>query len=582
MSEYTLGISLGYNASCCIIDEKQNILYAASEERFTNKKNCKEFPLAAIKKGIDYLNIKPHEITNCAYCHYQEADLYDLYRHTYHIDEKLGKRPIEYEPGNAGRYALAEMQFIKQQLALIDIMPFTVQRINHHQAHATCAYALSPFHKNALYVVADGFGDGESITVWQEKFEDGEIFLEKIFSKPLRESIALVYQFVTGALGYKEHQHEGKITGLAGFGNPEVYLEEFEDLYTGFSNIKHDDSVRSPIIDFDIFSEMKRRTYALVKSWLKDLDDQAKFEKSKHIAAGVQAFAEKEITKIVTEVIKQNDLKDVNLILSGGLFANVTINRILHENISEVKNIFVAPPMGDEGTSIGAAFGDTLLSRKNYKMTNMTMRLGTEHEIEEIKNDKYRISKPIKSHQEVAKMIAKDLAENKIVCLFDGRMEFGPRALIGRSIMYNCRDKETNTWLNHQLGRTEYMPFAPFCKEEHVGELFKRVEGKEIALKNMTITVKCTDEFVKNYPAACHIDNTARPQVISKDENELAWAILDEYEKLTGEKALINTSFNLHNYPIIESVKTAIDSWSTSNTDSLYIGNNKGWVKISK
>jgi carbamoyltransferase len=148
--------------------------------------------------------------------------------------------------------------------------------------------------------------------------------------------------------------------------------------------------------------------------------------------------------------------------------------------------------------------------------------------------------------------------------------------------MYNCRDKGANDWLNKQLGRTEYMPFAPFCKEEHVKALFEKVEGKEQALKNMTITVKGTDEFIENYPAACHVDNTARPQVISKDENEFAWAVLDAFESITGDKALINTSFNIHNYPIIESTKIAIESWLTSNTHSIYIGRNNKWIKLSR
>jgi carbamoyltransferase len=270
--------------------------------------------------------------------------------------------------------------------------------------------------------------------------------------------------------------------------------------------------------------------------------------------------------------------------LSGGLFANVKINQRIHEEIPEVENIFIAPPMGDEGTCIGAASSRKIMNNSKTTLTNMTMRMGTSHTIEEVLesvSDDLQCEK-ITGVDEVSKAIANDLKDNKIVCLFDGRMEFGPRALIGRSIMYNCRDVGANDWLNKQLGRTEFMPFAPFCKEEHATDLFHNVEGKEYALKNMTITVNCSDEFIRDYPAACHIDNTARPQVISHDENKLAWTILDEYEALTGEKALINTSFNLHNYPIIESPKVAIDSWKQSNTHNLYIGCEGEWFKITR
>lgn len=582
--KYILGLSFGFNASACIMDEQHNILYAASEERFTNIKNCKQFPMLAIKRGIEQLGINPSNIVVCRYSHYQEPDIYDMYRHTYHIDEKL---PARRYPSNHGSTILSaentamEIQFIDHQLYMLGIEVNHIERIGHHFAHAACSYMLSPFHDAGtnLYVVMDGFGDGESITMWTEK----ENTLLKIFSAPMRKSIALVYQFVTGALGYKEHQHEGKLTGLAAYGDPTKYYEDFVTLYDNFIHMKRTGH-NSPIIDFDVFTEMKKRTYALVNSFTEGMSKEEKFEESKHIAASLQLFAETKAIACIQKVIKEHDLKDINIMLSGGLFANVKINQRIHEDIEEVKNLFVAPPMGDEGTCIGAACGYILPDLRDRKMTNMTMRMGTSHNSVEIIDSIHgdELTTLYGSADSVAKAIAKDLKDNKIVCIFDGRMEFGPRALIGRTIMYNCRDKGANDWLNKQLGRTEFMPFAPFCKEEHVEDLFYQTEGKNVALKNMTVTVDCKDEFIQNYPAACHVDNTARPQVISQNENELAWMILNEYEKLTGEKVLINTSFNLHNYPIIESPEVAIESWKTSNTHSLYIGGYGIWYKLTQ
>ena len=581
--KYTLGLSFGFNASACIIDENYNIIYAASEERFTNVKNCKQFPMLAIKNGIKETGINPADITICRYSHYQDADIYDMYRHTYHIAEKLGKRNYpETWDGltklNANR--AMENQFIDHHLNMLGVDVETIERINHHQAHAMCSYMLSPFHKNKgtnLYVVMDGFGDGESISMWVE----GPDSLIRIHSEPMAKSIALVYQFVTGALGYKEHQHEGKLTGLAAFGDSTKYCAEFVKLYVDFANIERDKTVDSPIIDFDIFLEMKKRTYALVNSFLEGMTDEEKFEESKHIAAGLQEFAELMAVGYISNVIDTNGMKDVNIHLSGGLFANVKINQRVHEEIPNVKNLFVAPPMGDEGTCIGAACGYNMPDLSDRTMTNMTMRMGTHHNIAAVVGEGINVER-IEGVEKVANDIACDLAQNKIVCLFDGRMEFGPRALIGRSIMYNCRDVGANDWLNKQLGRTEFMPFAPFCKEESMRDLFYETEGKEYALKNMTVTVNCKDEFILNCPAACHVDNTARPQVISQNENELAWMILDEYQKRTGEKALINTSFNLHNYPIIESHEVAIESWMKSNTHVLYIGANGTWYRITR
>ena len=587
---YTLGISLGFNASACIMDESQNVLYAASEERFTNKKNCKQFPLLAIKNGLEFTGISPEDIKTCNYSHYQNADIYDIYRHTYGIDDKINVRNYpKHIDDHAHKYFLKkfEEEFIYHHLYMLGIAVRKIERINHHYAHAACAYNLSPFHNSNLtnlYVVMDGFGDGESITMWIEK----DNALKKIESKPMFQSVALVYQFVTGALGYKEHQHEGKLTGLAAYGHDTKYYDDFEALYDNFKDIEHDENVKSPIIDFDIFTEMKKRTYDFVNNIIKDMSPEEKFEESKHIAASLQRFAEFKALDYIGRVIRQNGFEKVNVLLSGGLFANVKINQKVHEFIPQVANVFVAPPMGDEGTCIGAACGTVLVDKSNSTMTNMTMRMGTSHvsaEVSEVIEGLIEddiICDSVQSVNHLAKAIANDLSKNKIVCLFDGRMEFGPRALIGRSIMYNCRDVGANDWLNKQLGRTEFMPFAPFCKEEHCDDLFYDVAGKEYALKNMTVTVDCKDEFIQNYPAACHVDATARPQVISKNENEIAWAILDEYEAITGEKALINTSFNLHNYPIIESPKVAVLSWLKSNTHSLYIGCDGLWYKLSR
>ena len=583
--KYTLGISLGYNASACIIDEHQRVHYAASEERFTNVKNCKFFPILAIKNGLESLHIDPKDIDACYYSHYQAQDIYDLYRHTYGIDEKIPARnyPEMTDLEKIYKNLEFEASFIEQHLFMLGINASDIRRINHHQAHALCSYALTPFHNtnnSNLYVVMDGFGDGESITMWIEQNNA----LKKIYSLPMNKSIALVYQFVTGALGYKEHQHEGKLTGLAAYGDPLKHYGKFVTLYEKFENIEHDRTFKSPITDFDIFCEMKVRTYALVNEITEGMDKDEKFEESKHIAASLQAFTEDKALEYIQSVIREYKLKHVNIMLSGGLFANVKINQKVHECIKEVENVFIAPPMGDEGTCIGAACARKSAQKADCSMTNMTMRMGTSHDAREAlvyRDDELNYEQCV-GVDEVAKAIAEDLSNNKIVCLFDGRMEFGPRALIGRSIMYNCRDVGANDWLNKQLGRTEFMPFAPFCKAEYARDLFYNVKGKEYALKNMTVTVDCRDEFIQNYPAACHVDNTARPQVISATENELAWAILDEYEAITGEKALINTSFNLHNYPIIESPEVAISSWKQSNTHSLYIGRDGVWHKITR
>ena len=155
----TLGISFGYNASACIMDEQNNVLYAASEERFTNVKNCKFFPTLAINNGIEFLGLDPKDITACYYSHYQEADIYDMYRHSYGIDNKIPYRLYS----DRRNYEL-EKNFIDQHLYMLGIdVNLNIWRINHHVAHAYSAKALTPFTTGTnLYVVMDGFGDGYS------------------------------------------------------------------------------------------------------------------------------------------------------------------------------------------------------------------------------------------------------------------------------------------------------------------------------------------------------------------------------------------------------------------------------------
>ena len=231
--------------------------------------------------------------------------------------------------------------------------------------------------------------------------------------------------------------------------------------------------------------------------------------------------------------------------------------------------------MGDEGTCVGAAMSLSLPLTKPV----LPQSCGTKitYTYDDINNylkkhnviDSYKVTEFDNSIEEIANR----LSNNKIVCLVRENMEFGPRALCHRSILYNCDTKETNDWLNKKLSRTEFMPFAPVCRKEVADDLFVNLDGGRKSAKFMTMTFDCTQEFINNYPAACHIDNTARPQIIHKEDDEYMWNILAKYEEKTGKKALINTSFNLHNWPIIENAEVAIDSWIKSDTDCLVINN---------
>ena len=562
-----LGLSLGFNSSAALYSSDDGLLAAISQERLNGKKNTKELPLEAAVKCCEIADVKI--IDRIAISHYE--DITDQYFRRY--GERYNLPLLNSWYNNIVSYLIMHD---------ITVMSNSIIRIPHHIAHGYSTFAFYGEPNKGDYIItSDGFGDGYSGTI--TRYDQRPLSIVK-----LKNSIALVYQFVTGALGYKEHQHEGKITGLAAFGQPK-YLSEFDALYTksgngNFIDFKSDDYIltsdeveaveTSAIIDFADFLKLKKAVYGLVR----DLLD--KGAEPKDIAATIQEWSEQKTINWIRYYVKD---KENNCYLAGGLFANVKINQRIKDMKNEndepiFKNVYVCPAMGDEGTAVGAAVAATPEEVRAKISPNQCGTIADKTEVNHSfdVHSSYKRGYSIKRIDDdtlLAKWIAEQLSKNRIVCLVKGKMEFGPRALCHRSILYNCDTKETNTWLNDKLGRTEFMPFAPVTREEVADDLFKNLDGGRDSAKHMTMTFDCTEEFVRDYPAACHVDNTARPQIISKDEDPFIWSVLDEYQRLTGKKALINTSFNLHNNPIIESTEVAVSSWLKSDTDVLVIEN---------
>lgn len=559
--KFYLGISLGFNSSACVVSNIRGLISAVSQERMSGKKNTKEIPFDAMLECLRLAETR--EIQRICISHYETIT--EKYFNTY------------------SRHTLTENSWEEYVVNVLEdngisIVDKDIARVEHHIAHQYSSFGFYGFPKDDDYymITSDGFGDGYSAKITHSKH--GVISTVK-----LENSVALVYQFVTGALGFKEHQHEGKITGLAAYGEP-IYLMDFYSCYrackdeNGLSFDNHEylnksemeQVLESSIIDFDRFLLLKKTIYNLVADLIID------GAKREDIAASVQAFAE----AVTVNWIRKYCTLGGNAYLSGGLFANVKINQRI-KDLELFDEVYVCPAMGDEGTAVGAAiyvsgwreqidnysekvisgtnvFGDTL---SYYDIVNCLGERGL--------NDKYLVSMTTDPITEIVNR----LSDNKIVCLMRDKMEFGPRALCHRSILYNCDSKDTNDWLNKKLSRTEFMPFAPVCREEVADDLFENLNGGRTTAKFMTMTFDCTDEFADDYPAACHIDKTARPQIISHDDDEFMWKVLLGYQNKTGKKALINTSFNLHNWPIIRTEKVGLESWITSDTDCLVIGN---------
>lgn len=427
-----------------------------------------------------------------------------------------------------------------------------IEFFDHHLCHAASALFSCPpelFSKKTLIITADGAGDGLSGTVYIA--ENGN--LKKIHEINQYNSLAIIYAYVTEICGFTPMKHEGKITGLAAFGKP-TYKELLEKMLIykngSFYNISgyHNEEAR----DF------------LKNKLGKD------FNKA-NLAASVQAHLEETFIPFLDYWIKKTGITDV--LLAGGLFANVKLNQRINEH-PKTTSVFIHQNMGDGGIAFGAAALSSFQKTNKYSPPPKHVYFGPNFSEKEVlisleKYEKISYKKPRIIEKEVARL----LAAGKVVARCVGPMEYGPRALGNRTILYQPTDPTVNDWLNKRLKRTEFMPFAPVTLIEEARNCYKNIKGGEYAARFMTITFDCTDFMKKRCPAVVHVDGTARPQLLDKDTNPGYRKILEEYYKLTKIPSLINTSFNMHEEPIVCSPEDALRSFLTGNIDYLILGN---------
>jgi carbamoyltransferase len=369
-------------------------------------------------------------------------------------------------------------------------------------------------------------GGGDAVSAKAFRVRDGRV--AELSKVPSFDSLGAFYSYITQICGFKAGRHEGKITGLAAHGEPK-YVDLFDSLLTfrdgGFVNV-------GGLFFHSAVEEIRRR--------LPEDFDRA------DLSASVQAHAERLVLAYVSHWLEHDGSTDVAL--AGGLFGNVRINQKVHE-LPNVQRCFVHPGMSDAGMGVGAALAAYYESQPLPSLDTSCLEdvyLGPSFTDAEI--------------------------EGAVVARFDGRMEYGPRALGNRSILYRPDDPSVNDWLNEALGRTEFMPFAPATLAETADRCFIGIEGAERTSRFMTITFDCTPWMKENCPGVVHVDGTARPQVVRREDNPSYYRIIEEYGRLTGVPVIINTSFNMHEEPIVCSPKDALRAFILGHLDYLAIG----------
>ncbi len=550
-----LGISALDTDSTAALVQGDKIVFSAGEERFSRIKQHAGFPNNSIEYVLHRSKLSTDDIDFVAYPFYEwqkevflisKGFLENAVSNTLHIDSLKSKL---YHFAYYVKFCLESFKNhrkyhneLYQGLKKLGLEEKLI-RVEHHNAHAASAFYTSGFDE-ALIVTLDAYGSdlAGSISIGSS---DG---IKRVHNIKYPHSMGLFYSQVTEALGFRPTRHEGKIVGLAAFGDTSVL---FDEVYGRF----------------DVSQLTYKYVSGLNMKYCRELASQFKRE---DIAAVYQVVLEKVVTEVIGAYVKRYRQK--NIVLAGGVTANVKLNQRVFE-IDGVESIFVHPNMGDGGTGSGAAL--YVASEKNVEMKPDRLEnayFGPSFTDDEIKVVLINEGLQYQHYEEIECEIAKLLSQGKVVARFNGEMEYGPRSLGNRSVLYHAKDPSVNDWLNKRLGRTEFMPFAPATLFECRDQCYINVKGAEYTAKFMTITFDCTDYMKKVSPAAVHIDGTARPQLVDGNINPSFYKIIKEYHKLTGIPSVINTSFNMHEEPIVCSPYDAVRAFKLGKLEFLAIG----------
>ena len=542
-----LGLSpTSHDATACLFDDYR-LLAAVSQERLTRRKSDGgSVPREAIDECLAIAGLRRDQVD--AVVTNRSLFLERYYRHYtgYRWVKARLRRALGIEKQ---KYFDAECCHYKRtdSLAMFDAPAFLADHgfradcdlsfTNHHLAHALPCI----FHTDwpeALIYTADGIGDNTQYSI--RLFRNGK--LETLFGgddrllAPRRiDGLGEAYGMATSALGFIRNRHEGKLTGLAAYGKPVLY----EAMAAHFS-VDDQGLIDSDFADYDA---MERFIVAACKSVPRE-----------DAAASIQLLLENFILKAVGRVLALHPRRFLGL--AGGVFANVRLNQRLAEELP-VEEVFVFPAMGDQGQPYGCVL-EFLLRRDGMEAWLSHRRrmdtlyygrdFGTDIDQRFLGDSTFRrlTTTPVETASEL-------LQQGRIVAIYSKAMEYGPRALGARTIMAAPVKAEINQTLNDRLSRSEFMPFAPVVMDEDADAIFDLGRAKRYAARFMTITCRVKDGWRERIPAVVHVDGTARPQVVERPQNPLYYDIIAAYKARTGLPVLVNTSFNVHEEPIINS-----------------------------
>ena len=585
-----LGISAFYHDSAAALIVDGKIIAAAQEERFSRKKHDSSYPFNAVEFVLKKANLSLNKV-----------DYIVFYEKPFLKFERLLETYLAFAPRGFKSFSMAMPIWLREKLFQKKVLFNELKNHNknfndinkiyfseHHYSHAASAFYPSPF-KSAVILTLDGVGEWATTTLAKGEEQNLEILKEIHFP----HSIGLLYSAFTYYTGFKVNSGEYKVMGLAPYGEPKfknLILDKLIDL-------KEDGTFRLNMEYFDYATGLKTINNKFSKLFgqpARNLDKDLLTQFHIDIASSIQTVTEEIILRLTKSIAKEYGSK--NLCMSGGVALNCVANgKILKEKIFE--NIWIQPAAGDAGGALGAALALWYKELKNKRSESpkdemQGSYLGPSFDDFEIENDLKRLgAKYTKfSENDILKIAAEELSKEKTIGWFQGRMEFGPRALGARSIIADPRSNNMQKNLNLKVKfRESFRPFAPSIIREDVSKWFELDCDSPymllVANVNKSIRKEMTSEEKKLFgidklnikrsdiPAVTHVDYSARIQTVHKNTNPRYYKLLQSFKKITGCPVLVNTSFNIRGEPIVCSVEDAYRCFMGTNLDILICGN---------
>ena len=556
-----LGISCYYHDSGVALVRDGMLVAAAEEERFNRRKHYSGFPEQAVSYCLREAGLTIEDVDHIGF--YEKP----LVKFNRILETILGYWPLSYRPWlKSMPLWLGQRLHIGSEIQKKLHTDKDILYCPHHLSHAASAFLVSPFEEAAI-ISADGVGEWTT-TAWGVG-RGLTIDLKKELRFP--HSIGLLFSAITAYLGFRINDAEWKVMGLAPYGKPR-YVDKFHEVV----DIKDDGSIR---LNLRYFAHGYSTTRTFNANWQRLFGQPQRPEESeltefhRDIAHSGQKIIEEIMVKLATHVRCETGLD--NVCLAGGVGLNCVANwRILQE--SGFKNIFIQPASGDSGGALGTAFyiyNTVLKHARTFQMEHACFGPSfTDGEIRAVLDSTGVRYETIDDETELLERTARMIADGKVVGWFQGRMEFGPRALGARSLLADPRDNRMKDVINAKVKfRESYRPFAPAVLKEHAHEYFEMPEGMDMPF--MLLVPKVREEKRSIIPAVTHEDGTGRVQTVTERQNGRFHRLIRAFHRLTGVPVVINTSFNVRGEPIVCTPQDAYNTFVNTGIDALVIGN---------